>query len=57
MRENTIQDIVERVKSTLDSPRYRNNLTNPKVNWIEISIEDAIDTVLNYISNLEEITV
>lgn len=57
MRENTIQDIVERVKSTLNSQRYRNNLSNPKVNWIEISIEDAIDTVLNYISNLEEITV
>lgn len=57
MRENTIQDIVERVKSTLNSQRYRNNLSNPKVNWIEISIENAIDTVLNYISNLEEITV
>ena len=57
MRENTIQDIVERTKSTLNSQRYRNNLNNPKVNWIEISIEEAIDTVLNYISNLEKIMV
>lgn len=57
MRENTIQDVVKRIESTLNSQRYRNNLNNPKVNWLEISIEDAIDTVLNYISNLDEIVV
>lgn len=57
MRENTIQDIIERMQSTLNSQRYRNNLSNPKVNWIQISIDDTIDTVLNYISSLEKIVV
>ncbi len=57
MRENTIQDIIERMKRTLNSQRYRNNLNNPKINWIEIPIDDVIDTVLDYISSLEKIVV
>lgn len=57
MRENTIQDIIQRMKSTLSSQRYRNNLNNPKVNWLDISIDDAISKVLDYISSFEEITV
>lgn len=57
MRENTIQDIIQRMQSTLNSKIYRSNLNNPKVNWLEISIDDAINTVLNYISSLEKIIV
>ena len=56
MRENTIQDIITRMKGTLNSQRYRNNLNSPKVNWLEIPIEDTIDIVLDYISSLEKIT-
>lgn len=56
MRENTIQDIITRMKGTLDSQRYRNNLNSPKVNWLEIPIEETIDIVLDYISSLEKIT-
>ena len=54
--ENTIQNIVDRMKGTLDSQRYRNNLNSPKVNWLEIPIEETIDIVLDYISSLEKIT-
>lgn len=56
MRENTIQDFITRMKGTLNSQRYSNNLNNPKVNWLEIPIEEAIDIVLDYISSLEKIT-
>lgn len=56
MRENTIQDIITRMKGTLNSQRYRNNLNSPKVNWLEIPIEETIDIVLDYISSLEKIT-
>ena len=54
MRENTIQDIITRMKGTLNSQRYRNNLNSPKVNWLEIPIEETIDIVLDYISSLEK---
>lgn len=56
MRENTIQDIIDRMKGILNSQRYRNNLNNPKVNQLEIHIEETIDIVLGYISSLEKIT-
>lgn len=54
MRENTIQDIINRMKGTLNSQRYHNNLNSPKVNWLEIPIEETIDIVLDYISGLEK---
>ena len=57
MYENTIKDIFTRISNTLNSQRYRNNLTNPKVNWLEISIDDAINKVLDYIGNLERIII
>lgn len=57
MRENTIQDVIVRIRGTLNSKRYRNNLNSPKVNWLEIPIEEAIDIVLSYISSLEKSTV
>jgi len=57
MKENSINDIVKRIESTLNSQRYRNNLNNPKVNWLDISIEKAIETVLDYINNLKAVVV
>lgn len=54
MKENTIQDIIDRMNVTLNSQRYLNNLNNPKVNWLEIPIEKTIDIVLDYISSLEK---
>ena len=57
VHENTIKDIFSRISNTLNSQRYRNNLTNPKVNWLEISIDDAINKVLDYIGNLERIII
>lgn len=52
MRENNIHDIYERISTILNSNLFKNNLNNPKVNWLDIPIEDAIDSVLNYIEDL-----
>ena len=52
MRENSIFDISKRLESTLKSKRYLNNLNNPAVNWLDIPIDKAISSVLNYISDL-----
>lgn len=57
MRENNIDDIYERLSKVLNSNIYKNNLNNPKVNWLDIKIDDAINTVLNYINELSKETV
>lgn len=54
MKEKTIDDILLRLKKIFNSKIYRSNLTNPKVSWLDITIEEAIDKVLNYISNLNK---
>ena len=57
MREETIGNIISRLESIFNSKIYRSNLSNPKVNWLDISIDDAINKVLDYIYELEKETI
>ena len=57
MREETIGIIISRLESIFNSKIYRSNLSNPKVNWLDISIDDAITKVLDYIYELEKETI
>lgn len=52
MRENNIYDIYNRLSSILNSRIYKNNLSNPKTNWLNINIDSAIKFVLEYIEEL-----
>ena len=54
MRENNIEDILNRLSKTLKSSRYINNLNDLVVNWLDIPIEDAINSLLKYIEELSE---
>lgn len=54
MKESTIEDIYFRLKSIFKSNVYRSNLADPKNNWLDIPINDAIDSVLNYIKELSK---
>ena len=57
MRENNTQDIYKRLYKILNSRIYKNNLNDPKVNWLDINIEDAIQSVLNYIYELSNVAI
>lgn len=57
MREETIGNIISRLESIFNSRIYKSNLSNPKVNWLDISIDDAITKVLDYIYKLDKVTV
>ena len=57
MREQNMAEIIHRLQLTLNSDIYKNNLSNPKVNWLNISIDEAIENVLYYLKNLETILV
>lgn len=39
MKEKTIDDILLRLKKIFNSKIYRSNLTNSKVNWLDITID------------------
>ena len=54
MRENNIEDILNRLSKTLKSSRYINHLNDPVVNWLDIPIEDAINSLLKYIEELSK---
>ncbi len=53
MREQNIGDIINRLQLTLNSNIYKNNLSSPKVNWLNISTDEAITNVLEYLRNIE----
>lgn len=54
MRESNIEDVVNRLQMTFNSNAYRNHLSNPKNNWLDITVDDAIMSVLKYIKSLGE---
>lgn len=57
MREKTMSDIISRLKSIFNSKIYKSNLSNPKVNWLDIQVDIAVSRVLDYICELEKETV
>lgn len=57
MFEETLENIYSRLNSIFKSNAYRRNLTDPKNNWLDIPINDAIEKVLNYIEELSKETV
>ena len=54
MRESNIEDVVNRLQMTFNSNAYRNHLSNPKNNWLDITVDDAIMSVLKNIKSLGE---
>lgn len=52
MKENDITDIYSRLRSIFLSRVYRSNLNNPKNNWLDIGIDETINSVLKYIEEL-----
>lgn len=57
MRENNIHDIFDRLSRILTSRIYKNNLNNPKVNWLDINIDDAIRVILKYIQEMSDVVI
>ncbi len=53
MKENNISNIIFRLQAIFGSPVYKSNLSDPKVNWLDISIDEAINMVLAYIQSLD----
>lgn len=55
MREKNYIDVINRLKMIFNSNTYINNLKDPKNNWLEISVQEVINCILNFIVKLSEI--
>lgn len=54
MRESNIEDVVNRLQMIFNSNVYRNHLSSPKNNWLDLAVDDAIMSVLKYTKSLGE---
>ena len=55
MREYTIEDINKRLSSILNNNRFKSRINTANNNWLEIPIDDVINTILDYFDSLEKI--
>ena len=52
MKEHTIEDISKRLSSILNNSRFKSRINTANNNWLEIPIEDVIESILNYFEGL-----
>ena len=56
IRENNIEDINKRLSSILNNNRFQSRINTANNNWLEIPINDVINSVLDYFSKLINVT-
>ncbi len=52
MYEKTLDNIYDRLNKVFNSNVYKNNIKNTKNNWLDITINEAIQCLLEYIKKL-----
>ena len=55
MREHTIEDISKRLSNILNNSRFKSRIGTANNNWLEMPIEEVIESVLNYFGGLVKI--
>lgn len=53
MKENNLKDIVKRLNRILHNKNYLRNLNTAKNNWLELPINDVIQSVLNFFEGMQ----
>lgn len=54
---NSFDDVYITINQIFKNKRFVTKLNNVKINWLDVSLSDVIDTILNYIQSFESITV
>lgn len=57
IEENNIMEVKESIETTLSNEKFKNMINTARSNWIELSIDDVIKSILNFILSLELIGV
>lgn len=57
IQENDITELQNSLKFTLSNKRFKSMVNMAKNNWLELSIDDTINSILDFISSLELVEV
>ena len=57
IRANNFKDIYEMLNSVFSNRRFVSNLNSVKVNWLDISSDEAINCILEFIEMFEMVTI
>ena len=57
MRENNLYDIIKNLKITINNNIFKHNLLDARNNWLGISVDEVISSVIMYFESLETISV
>lgn len=55
--QKTINDITVRMKSILNNRKFISKLDNARSNWINMSIDNVVNSIISYFGSLENIQV
>ncbi len=53
MRENNIEDIIRHLNITLNNNVFKRHLSDARNNWLNISVEEVINNVIDYFKSTE----
>lgn len=53
MRENNIEDIIKNLNTILNNNVFKHSLLDARNNWLDISINQVINNVINYFKSME----
>ena len=57
MRESNIEDIIKNLDTTLNNNIFKHSLSDARNNWLDISVEEVIDNVMEYFKSIEIVEV
>lgn len=57
MKENNTSDIIKNLNSTLNNNIFKHNLTDAKNNWLDISVTEVINNIIDYLKYMEMVEI
>jgi hypothetical protein len=57
MRENNLEDIIDRIEHTLNSDRYIKGLKRAQNNWLNLPVNEVTENVITFLKSLNIVSV
>lgn len=57
MRENSVEDIIKNLNIILNNSVFKHSLSDARNNWLNIPVENVIDSVIEYFKSIETVGV
>ena len=57
MRENNIEDIIKNLNTTLNNNIFKQSLSDARNNWLDISVNQVINNVIDFFESMETVAV